>query len=201
MESGTRHRFLPGSGTAGPHPRDRHDGDRRGRRLHRQVDAPRRITVGPDSASAACRAPPAMASAARFRRWLDADLLLHWIDPAHFAGGHIDLQPNASASACADGRKPALHVCGAGRSRRHRDRPPRPWRAPRGSTPSKTGRRRPHQRDRLRRRRAPARRAHGAGSSASTAVAGAGGRRRRLRAWLPRARRSAMRWCARGSSA
>ena len=65
-----------------------------------RVDGLGRITVGPDSAGS-MPGPACYGRGGTLPTVTDADLLLHWIDPAHFAGGHISLQPNASASACA----------------------------------------------------------------------------------------------------
>ena len=57
-----------------------------------------RITVGPDSAGA-MPGPASYGRGGTMPTVTDADLLLGWLDPAKFAGGHIDLVPNAAAVA------------------------------------------------------------------------------------------------------
>ncbi|MBR0641801.1 hydantoinase/oxoprolinase family protein [Plastoroseomonas hellenica] len=66
-----------------------------------RVDGLSRITVGPDSAGS-MPGPACYGRGGTLPTVTDADLLLHWIDPAHFAGGQISLFPEASATACAE---------------------------------------------------------------------------------------------------
>jgi len=57
-----------------------------------------RITVGPDSAGA-MPGPASYGRGGTMPTVTDADLLLGWLDPATFAGGHIDLVPKAAEAA------------------------------------------------------------------------------------------------------
>ncbi|MBS0222492.1 MAG: hydantoinase/oxoprolinase family protein [Proteobacteria bacterium] len=57
-----------------------------------------RITVGPDSAGS-MPGPAAYGRGGTMPTVTDADLLLGWLDPKGFAGGHIDLSPDASRKA------------------------------------------------------------------------------------------------------
>jgi N-methylhydantoinase A len=57
-----------------------------------------RITVGPDSAGS-MPGPAAYGRGGTMPTVTDADLLLGWLDPKGFAGGHIDLSPAASQKA------------------------------------------------------------------------------------------------------
>ena len=57
-----------------------------------------RITVGPDSAGS-MPGPAAYGRGGTMPTVTDADLLLGWLDPKGFAGGHIDLSPDASQKA------------------------------------------------------------------------------------------------------
>ena len=57
-----------------------------------------RITVGPDSAGS-MPGPAAYGRGGTLPTVTDADLLLGWLDPKGFAGGHIDLLPDASRKA------------------------------------------------------------------------------------------------------
>jgi N-methylhydantoinase A len=64
-----------------------------------RVDPLGRITVGPDSAGA-MPGPACYGRGGTRPTVTDADLLLGWIDPARFAGGHIGLDPAAAGAAC-----------------------------------------------------------------------------------------------------
>jgi N-methylhydantoinase A len=57
-----------------------------------------RITVGPDSAGS-MPGPAAYGRGGTMPTVTDADLLLGWLDPKGFAGGHIELSPDASQKA------------------------------------------------------------------------------------------------------
>jgi len=57
-----------------------------------------RITVGPDSAGS-MPGPAAYGRGGTMPTVTDADLVLGWLDPKGFAGGHIDLLPDASRNA------------------------------------------------------------------------------------------------------
>ncbi|TWT05195.1 hydantoinase/oxoprolinase family protein [Reyranella sp. CPCC 100927] len=57
-----------------------------------------RITVGPDSAGA-MPGPASYGRGGTMPTVTDANLLLGWLDPANFAGGHIDLAPAVAAAA------------------------------------------------------------------------------------------------------
>ncbi len=63
-----------------------------------RVDPLGRITVGPDSAGS-MPGPAAYGRGGTMPTVTDADLLLGWLDPANFAGGHIDLVPGAAEKA------------------------------------------------------------------------------------------------------
>ncbi|MBP0466468.1 hydantoinase/oxoprolinase family protein [Roseomonas sp. PWR1] len=65
-----------------------------------RVDGLGRITVGPDSAGS-MPGPACYGRGGTLPTVTDADLVLDWIDPARFAGGHIALTPAAAAEACA----------------------------------------------------------------------------------------------------
>jgi len=65
-----------------------------------RTDALKRITVGPDSAGSA-PGPACYDRGGVQPTVTDADLLLGWIDPANFAGGHIRLAPERAAAALA----------------------------------------------------------------------------------------------------
>ncbi|HEY4251922.1 MAG TPA: hydantoinase/oxoprolinase family protein [Roseomonas sp.] len=64
-----------------------------------RVDGLNRITVGPDSAGS-MPGPACYGRGGTLPTVTDADLVLHWIDPARFAGGQIGLHPAAAAAAC-----------------------------------------------------------------------------------------------------
>jgi N-methylhydantoinase A len=64
-----------------------------------RVDPLGRITVGPDSAGSV-PGPACYGRGGTLPTVTDADLVLRWIDPAHFAGGQIDLHPGAAVAAC-----------------------------------------------------------------------------------------------------
>jgi N-methylhydantoinase A len=64
-----------------------------------RVDGLGRITVGPDSAGS-MPGPACYGRGGTMPTVTDADLVLSWIDPARFAGGHISLDATASQSAC-----------------------------------------------------------------------------------------------------
>jgi N-methylhydantoinase A len=64
-----------------------------------RLDGLRRIGVGPDSAGS-MPGPACYGRGGTLPTVTDADLLLHWIDPARFAGGQIGLDPDAAATAC-----------------------------------------------------------------------------------------------------
>jgi N-methylhydantoinase A len=64
-----------------------------------RVDGLGRITVGPDSAGS-MPGPACYGRGGTMPTVTDADLVLSWIDPAHFAGGHISLDAAASHAAC-----------------------------------------------------------------------------------------------------
>ena len=64
-----------------------------------RVDGLGRITVGPDSAGS-MPGPACYARGGTMPTVTDADLVLSWIDPARFAGGHITLDAAASHTAC-----------------------------------------------------------------------------------------------------
>lgn len=64
-----------------------------------RVDRLGRITVGPDSAGA-MPGPACYGRGGEQATVTDADLVLNWIDPARFAGGHIALLPERAAAAC-----------------------------------------------------------------------------------------------------
>jgi len=64
-----------------------------------RVDGLGRITVGPDSAGS-MPGPACYGRGGTNPTVTDADLVLSWIDPALFAGGHITLDPAASGTAC-----------------------------------------------------------------------------------------------------
>ncbi len=64
-----------------------------------RVDPLGRITVGPDSAGS-MPGPACYGRGGTLPTVTDADLVLRWIDPARFAGGHIDLHPEAAGTAC-----------------------------------------------------------------------------------------------------
>jgi N-methylhydantoinase A len=66
-----------------------------------RVDGLGRITVGPDSAGS-MPGPACYGRGGTMPTVTDADLVMSWIDPALFAGGHISLDPAASAKACTD---------------------------------------------------------------------------------------------------
>jgi N-methylhydantoinase A len=63
-----------------------------------RTDPMGRITVGPDSAGS-MPGPAAYGRGGTMPTVTDADLLLGWLDPKGFAGGHIDLSPDASRKA------------------------------------------------------------------------------------------------------
>ena len=65
-----------------------------------RVDPLGRITVGPDSAGSS-PGPACYGRGGTLPTVTDADLLLGWLDPRNFAGGHITLDPAAAAAACA----------------------------------------------------------------------------------------------------
>ena len=96
MEAARMHRFKRGSGTADQGAGDRHDRDRRRRRL-----------ASPGSTRSACcgsahvpRVPslarPATAAAAREPTVTDANLLLGYLDPGFFLGGRMALDAEAA---------------------------------------------------------------------------------------------------------
>ena len=62
-----------------------------------RVDPLGRITVGPDSAGS-MPGPACYGRGGTLPTVTDADLVLRWIDPARFAGGHIDLHPEAAGT-------------------------------------------------------------------------------------------------------
>ncbi|WP_198377005.1 hydantoinase/oxoprolinase family protein [Neoroseomonas rubea] len=64
-----------------------------------RVDGLGRITVGPDSAGS-MPGPACYGRGGTLPTVTDADLVLDWIDPARFAGGHIALTPSAAVEAC-----------------------------------------------------------------------------------------------------
>ena len=64
-----------------------------------RVDGLGRITVGPDSAGS-MPGPACYGRGGTLPTVTDADLVLSWIDPARFAGGHISLDAVASHKAC-----------------------------------------------------------------------------------------------------
>ena len=64
-----------------------------------RVDGLGRITVGPDSAGS-MPGPACYGRGGTMPTVTDADLVLSWIDPACFAGGHITLDAAASHTAC-----------------------------------------------------------------------------------------------------
>jgi len=64
-----------------------------------RVDPLGRITVGPDSAGSS-PGPACYARGGTLPTVTDADLVLGWIDPARFAGGHIALDAPAAQAAC-----------------------------------------------------------------------------------------------------
>ena len=64
-----------------------------------RVDGLGRITVGPDSAGS-MPGPACYGRGGIMPTVTDADLVLSWIDPARFAGGHITLDAAASHTAC-----------------------------------------------------------------------------------------------------
>jgi N-methylhydantoinase A len=64
-----------------------------------RVDGLGRITVGPDSAGS-MPGPACYGRGGTMPTVTDADLVLSWIDPARFAGGHITLDAEASHTAC-----------------------------------------------------------------------------------------------------
>ncbi|NBS42138.1 MAG: hydantoinase/oxoprolinase family protein [Acetobacteraceae bacterium] len=64
-----------------------------------RVDGLGRITVGPDSAGS-MPGPACYGRGGTLPTVTDADLVLSWIDPARFAGGHISLDAEASHRAC-----------------------------------------------------------------------------------------------------
>jgi N-methylhydantoinase A len=64
-----------------------------------RVDGLGRITVGPDSAGS-MPGPTCYKRGGTMPTVTDADLVLSWIDPARFAGGHITLDAAASHTAC-----------------------------------------------------------------------------------------------------
>jgi N-methylhydantoinase A len=64
-----------------------------------RVDGLGRITVGPDSAGS-MPGPACYKRGGTMPTVTDADLVLSWIDPARFAGGHITLDAAASHTAC-----------------------------------------------------------------------------------------------------
>ncbi|MFO0467071.1 MAG: hydantoinase/oxoprolinase family protein [bacterium] len=64
-----------------------------------RVDGLGRITVGPDSAGS-MPGPACYGRGGTMPTVTDADLVLSWIDPARFAGGHISLDAAASHAAC-----------------------------------------------------------------------------------------------------
>jgi len=64
-----------------------------------RVDGLGRITVGPDSAGS-MPGPACYGRGGTMPTVTDADLVLSWIDPARFAGGHILLDAAASHAAC-----------------------------------------------------------------------------------------------------
>ncbi|MGE0425757.1 MAG: hydantoinase/oxoprolinase family protein [Reyranellaceae bacterium] len=63
-----------------------------------RTDALGRITVGPDSAGSV-PGPASYGRGGTLPTVTDADLLLGWLDPQRFAGGHIDLTPAAAEAA------------------------------------------------------------------------------------------------------
>jgi len=63
-----------------------------------RVDGLQRITVGPDSAGS-MPGPACYGRGGTLPTVTDADLLLDWIEPARFAGGHITLDAAAAARA------------------------------------------------------------------------------------------------------
>ncbi|MBX3501524.1 MAG: hydantoinase/oxoprolinase family protein [Alphaproteobacteria bacterium] len=63
-----------------------------------RTDALGRITVGPDSAGSV-PGPASYGRGGTLPTVTDADLLLGWLDPRGFAGGHIELTPSAAESA------------------------------------------------------------------------------------------------------
>jgi N-methylhydantoinase A len=63
-----------------------------------RTDALGRITVGPDSAGSV-PGPASYGRGGTLPTVTDADLLLGWLDPKRFAGGHIDLAPEAAETA------------------------------------------------------------------------------------------------------
>jgi N-methylhydantoinase A len=63
-----------------------------------RTDALGRITVGPDSAGSV-PGPASYGRGGTLPTVTDADLLLGWLDPLRFAGGHIDLTPAAAETA------------------------------------------------------------------------------------------------------
>ena len=64
-----------------------------------RVDGLGRITVGPDSAGS-MPGPACYGRGGTMPTVTDADLVLSWIDPARFAGGHITLDAAASHTTC-----------------------------------------------------------------------------------------------------
>jgi N-methylhydantoinase A len=64
-----------------------------------RIDGLGRITVGPDSAGS-MPGPACYGRGGSMPTVTDADLVLSWIDPARFAGGHITLDAAASHNAC-----------------------------------------------------------------------------------------------------
>ena len=64
-----------------------------------RVDGLGRITVGPDSAGS-MPGPACYGRGGTMPTVTDADLVLSWLDPARFAGGHITLDAAASHTAC-----------------------------------------------------------------------------------------------------
>jgi N-methylhydantoinase A len=64
-----------------------------------RIDPLGRITVGPDSAGS-MPGPACYGRGGTLPTVTDADLVLRWIDPARFAGGHIALDAAAAETAC-----------------------------------------------------------------------------------------------------
>ncbi len=105
FEVARAYRFLKGSRPAAAHSRDRHGGDRGGRRLHRP---------GGRTQTHQCRAgqrwlrpgPACYAAGGTEATVTDGDLVLGRIDPGNFAGGKIALDAAAAEMAVAE------HVAG-----------------------------------------------------------------------------------------
>jgi N-methylhydantoinase A len=107
-----------------------------------RVDGLGRITVGPDSAGS-MPGPACYGRGGTMPTVTDADLVLSWIDPSRFAGGHITLDATASDTACEAVVAKPLGMTLPRRRRSASPRSsPRPWRVRRASMPWRTARRR-----------------------------------------------------------